>query len=307
MGNPSLTWSTRFARNQQWYRPGAVFLQAGTDSLAGDRLGCFNLSHIGHGKCLEFMKKFNVPILLTGGGGYTPKNVSRTWCYETSLALDVDLPVELPYNNYFEYFGPNYRLEVLRGYKERSELLLSISLMLLRRSFPATNMPNMNTPEYLRKVRETVLAHLKELAHAPSVQMQQVPVDHFSDEDVEDEDKYKDERITQRDRDSRVVRPNEYEDSDDEGGKGPRKGNKVYQSYRDPAAAPQGAKPAQQVAHRSMMGGYKPVSATSPPVKKAKPIAEEKLPRPAPASVESANDSAEAATPAGDGDVEMAD
>lgn len=117
-------------------------------------------------------------------------------------------------------------------------------------------MPNMNTPEYLRKVRETVLSHLKELQHAPSVQMQQVPVDHFSDEDVEeDEDKFKDERITQRERDQRVVRANEYEDSDDEGtGRGGRKGNKVHQSYRDPAAP--GGKPAQQP--RSMMGGYKP-------------------------------------------------
>ena len=26
------------------YRPGAVVLQCGADSLAGDRLGCFNLS-----------------------------------------------------------------------------------------------------------------------------------------------------------------------------------------------------------------------------------------------------------------------
>lgn len=27
-----------------WYRPGAVILQCGADSLAGDKLGCFNLS-----------------------------------------------------------------------------------------------------------------------------------------------------------------------------------------------------------------------------------------------------------------------
>ncbi len=27
-----------------WYRPGAVVLQCGADSLSGDRLGCFNLS-----------------------------------------------------------------------------------------------------------------------------------------------------------------------------------------------------------------------------------------------------------------------
>ena len=28
----------------EWYRPGAIVLQCGADSLAGDRLGCFNLS-----------------------------------------------------------------------------------------------------------------------------------------------------------------------------------------------------------------------------------------------------------------------
>lgn len=27
-----------------WYNPSAVVLQCGADSLAGDRLGCFNLS-----------------------------------------------------------------------------------------------------------------------------------------------------------------------------------------------------------------------------------------------------------------------
>lgn len=28
----------------EWYRPGAVVLQCGADSLAGDKLGCFNLN-----------------------------------------------------------------------------------------------------------------------------------------------------------------------------------------------------------------------------------------------------------------------
>lgn len=28
----------------EFYRPGAIVLQCGADSLAGDRLGCFNLS-----------------------------------------------------------------------------------------------------------------------------------------------------------------------------------------------------------------------------------------------------------------------
>lgn len=81
------------------FRPGAVVLQCGADSLAGDRLGCFNLSmkgllqsHKGHAFPLEFMKKFNVPLLILGGGGYTIRNVCRAWTYETSLCTEDDLP-----------------------------------------------------------------------------------------------------------------------------------------------------------------------------------------------------------------------
>jgi histone deacetylase 1/2 len=39
-----------------WYRPGAVVLQCGADSLAGDRLGCFNLSMRGEIN-LEFIPR----------------------------------------------------------------------------------------------------------------------------------------------------------------------------------------------------------------------------------------------------------
>jgi acetoin utilization deacetylase AcuC-like enzyme len=42
---------------------------AGSDSLAGDRLGPFNLSSKGHAACLEFMRSFNLPTLVLGGGG----------------------------------------------------------------------------------------------------------------------------------------------------------------------------------------------------------------------------------------------
>ncbi|KAF9601671.1 hypothetical protein IFM89_021723 [Coptis chinensis] len=64
------------------FRPGAVVLQCGADSLSGDRLGCFNLSIKGHAECVRYMRSFNVPLLLVGGGGYTIRNVARCWCYE---------------------------------------------------------------------------------------------------------------------------------------------------------------------------------------------------------------------------------
>lgn len=64
-----------------------IVLQCGADSLAGDRLGCFNLSSSGHSDCVAFVKKFNIPLLLLGGGGYTIRNVSRVWTLETAIAL----------------------------------------------------------------------------------------------------------------------------------------------------------------------------------------------------------------------------
>lgn len=103
----------------EWYQPSAVVLQCGSDSLAGDKLGCFNLSmrgeHIrtqeehsgaidnnltdlrspcsitGHANCIEFVKSFGLPLLLLGGGGYTMRNVSRAWAYETGLAAGQEL------------------------------------------------------------------------------------------------------------------------------------------------------------------------------------------------------------------------
>lgn len=66
--------------------------------MSGDKLGCFNLSVKGHGKCVEFIKSKNIPLLLVGGGGYTLRNIPRCWTYETSIALGFDLPNEIPEN-----------------------------------------------------------------------------------------------------------------------------------------------------------------------------------------------------------------
>uniref|UniRef100_A0A183C1X2 histone deacetylase n=1 Tax=Globodera pallida TaxID=36090 RepID=A0A183C1X2_GLOPA len=73
------------------FQPSAVVLQCGADSLNGDRLGPFNLTLKGHGKCVEFFRDYNLPLMLLGGGGYTPRNVARCWTYETSLAVNVEI------------------------------------------------------------------------------------------------------------------------------------------------------------------------------------------------------------------------
>ena len=93
------------------------------------------INFLGHSKCVDFIKRYNLPLLLVGGGGYTIRNVARCWCYETAVALGVESSVanELPYNDYFEYFGPDFKLHIT-----------------------PSNMTNQNNAEYLDKVK---LAH----------------------------------------------------------------------------------------------------------------------------------------------------
>ncbi|KAJ1658727.1 histone deacetylase [Dispira simplex] len=176
-----------------WYRPSAVVLQCGTDSLAGDKLGCFNLSMKGHAKCVEFVRKLNVPTLLLGGGGYTIRNVSRAWTFETGVALGKHLGPELPMNDYIEYFGPEYTLDV-----------------------PSSNIRNDNSREYLDRIMTQVLENLDHTRFAPSVQMQHVPGDSRLDDNMDEDEVDKDERLPQSLLDNRVVPENEYEDDADD-------------------------------------------------------------------------------------------
>ena len=46
---------------------------------------------------MKFVKAFNIPMLVLGGGGYTIRNVARCWAYETSILLETEISNELPY------------------------------------------------------------------------------------------------------------------------------------------------------------------------------------------------------------------
>ncbi|CAG9335052.1 unnamed protein product [Blepharisma stoltei] len=128
------------------YDPEVIILQSGADSLSGDRLGCFNLSIKGHGACVEYVKSFGKPVLLIGGGGYTLRNVSRCWAYETGIVCGRELDFKLPdWDEYLGYYGPDF------------SLIPSIS-----------NMENQNSKEYLRHSAERVVTMLKEKVSAVS-------------------------------------------------------------------------------------------------------------------------------------------
>jgi len=137
------------------FQPSVVVLQCGADSLSGDRLGQYNLSMDGHADCVRFFRKTGLPLMLLGGGGYTIKNVARAWTYETACALNIDQDLDrnLPYNHYFEWFGPEYRLLV-----------------------PVANLEDANMADgHLDQMKRTVLSHAEEIPIAPSVQTQEVP------------------------------------------------------------------------------------------------------------------------------------
>jgi histone deacetylase 1/2 len=130
------------------FQPGAVVLQCGADSLSGDRLGCFNLSVKGHAECVQFVKSFGIPMLVLGGGGYTLRNVPRCWTFETAVLLDTPINDTLPFNDYFEYYGPDYKLHL-----------------------PVSNMENANTPRYLEDIKMQVLQVLDGVEAAPGTQI----------------------------------------------------------------------------------------------------------------------------------------
>uniref|UniRef100_A0A672UWM8 histone deacetylase n=6 Tax=Neoaves TaxID=3078114 RepID=A0A672UWM8_STRHB len=176
------------------FQPSAVVLQCGSDSLSGDRLGCFNLTIKGHAKCVEFVKSFNLPMLMLGGGGYTIRNVARCWTYETAVALDTEIPNELPYNDYFEYFGPDFKLHI-----------------------SPSNMTNQNTNEYLEKIKQRLFENLRMLPHAPGVQMQPIPEDAVQEDSGDEEEEDPEKRISIRNSDKRISCDEEFSDSEDEG------------------------------------------------------------------------------------------
>ncbi|KAL9831199.1 putative histone deacetylase [Arabidopsis thaliana] len=119
----------------------------------------FSMHFTGHAECVKFVKKFNLPLLVTGGGGYTKENVARCWTVETGILLDTELPnvfgaqglivsAEIPENDYIKYFAPDFSLKIPGGH--------------------------------------IILENLRYIQHAPSVQMQE----RSRDKQIQRDDEY---------------------------------------------------------------------------------------------------------------------
>ncbi|TNV80740.1 hypothetical protein FGO68_gene14297 [Halteria grandinella] len=148
---------------RQKYRPDAVVIQCGADSLAYDRLGTYNTTIRGHGNCVKLIKSWGLPMLVLGGGGYTIKNVARCWANETAICLNTELDDNIPMNDFYEFYGNDFKL----NFKPKDE-------------------PNHNTKEYLDFIQTKCLSNLKALEGAPSVGIQDyIPTDFFPEDNVE--------------------------------------------------------------------------------------------------------------------------
>lgn len=189
----------------EMYVPTAVVLQCGADSLTGDRLGCFNLTLHGHAKCVEYVKSFNIPVLVLGGGGYTVRNVARCWTYETAVLLNQPIANELPLNDFYEYYSPDFKLHLT-----------------------ASNAENTNKRDVLDNITARILQNLKHLQGAPSVQMHPVPPDWATRAPAPDEDANPDKRPRHETKDgaSRRVSDQEFYEDDADNDTGDNSSNR---------------------------------------------------------------------------------
>jgi histone deacetylase 1/2 len=163
------------------YRPGAIVLQCGTDSLSGDKLGCLNLSMRGSYQPLcsyprlvlfqDTPTVFGLSSHLTCHSSYSvaadtrcetsvelghsrlalrqvmnseavSTNICQEWARVSHGRLD------LPVNEYYDYFGPDFKLDVR-----------------------SSNMEDKNSVEYLERIKNVVMEHLRDIGGPPGIQM----------------------------------------------------------------------------------------------------------------------------------------
>lgn len=90
-----------FDQTVRAFKPQAIWLQCGADSLVDDPIGSFRVGTRAHGACVKRVLDLGLPTVLCGGGGYRVENVARCWAFETAVANREDPPDQLPQGLYF--------------------------------------------------------------------------------------------------------------------------------------------------------------------------------------------------------------
>ncbi|TVU26304.1 hypothetical protein EJB05_28843, partial [Eragrostis curvula] len=145
------------ARVMEVFRPDAIVLQCGADSLAGDRIAGLGLSVRGHAECVRLLRSYDLPLLLLGGGGYTINHVAACWCYETAVAIGKEIPNDIPQHGYQHYYQS-------QGYK-------------LHHSTARNGNGNTET-KHMVNIKRRVMKHLEQLSAllaAPAAQPDEEP------------------------------------------------------------------------------------------------------------------------------------
>lgn len=158
--------------------------------------------------------------------------------------------IAIPVNEYYEYFGPDYKLDVR-----------------------SSNMEDLNTPSYLNRIKSIVMENLRGLGGPPSAQMMgsflapecpnwsltlfadipRLPIDEALEDPNRDEDMLNpDERRPMRLLDSLIQRDDELSDSEDEG----EGGRRNQARHRDPESVT--TSPGRRLAGVGIMGAAPP-------------------------------------------------
>ena len=128
------------------FQPHAIVCCAGAGVIAGDRLGCLNMTLDSHSAVLKALMALERPMLVLGSAGYTQLNAARTWCNATATLCGVELPEAIPPHAFREDYLPEYKLAI-----------------------PPTVMANKNTAESLEAIKAAALLTISKMPARPSI------------------------------------------------------------------------------------------------------------------------------------------
>ncbi|GJN16492.1 hypothetical protein PR202_gb03490 [Eleusine coracana subsp. coracana] len=133
--------------------------------------GTGHISDVGAGEGKHYA--LNVP-LSDGIDDATFRDLFQCIMKKTAVAVGVEPDNKLPYNDYYEYFGPDYTLHI-----------------------QPKSVENLNTAQDLENIKSMILEHLSRIEHVPSVQFHDRPSDPEAPEEQEED---MDKRPPQRSR-----------------------------------------------------------------------------------------------------------
>lgn len=157
-----------FDKVVDWFKPMAIVVNCGPDSVGGDCTESFNLTTEMHGKCIHHVIDKNIPLVLLGGPCLSPKNTSICWTLAMAAALGQELSPIIPTHEFIHHYAPEYSLNPI-----------------------IPKLENGNTTESIKKTLDVINARLFHLPFAPCVYLEEgilIPMEETSDSDIDDDE-----------------------------------------------------------------------------------------------------------------------